>query len=135
MTRAFHQLSKKISQFNRHPDTEFVGVGTLLASAAVGVVAFFQLNASAVTSIVSVVVAYVVLFACYASRYTAWVPMTLGGLTMTAIPTAAGLGLGSHLLGTTGEWVGAGVGLLIGIAISARSYWAMLRPSWRSEVT
>ncbi|MBX7113451.1 MAG: hypothetical protein K1X64_03875 [Myxococcaceae bacterium] len=135
MIRVFHQLSKKISQFNRHPDTEFVGVGTLLASAAVGVVAFFQFNASAVASIVTIVVAYIVLFACYASRYTAWLPMMLGSFTMTAIPTAAGLGLGSHLLGTVGEWVGAGLGLLIGIAISVRSYWAMFRPRWRSEVT
>jgi hypothetical protein len=135
MMRIFHKLSVKISQFNRVPDSEFVGVGTLLTSGAAGVVAFFQFDASLLASLAVVPVAYTVLFACFASRYTQWLPIGLGTITMTAIPTAACFGIGSHLLGTSGHWVGTVVGLAIGLAISARAYWSLLRLDWRSSET
>jgi hypothetical protein len=99
---------------------ELVMTANGVAALAVAVIVWFQFGLAVPGLAVTVVGAFLVLFACLLFRHTVWIAAGLGGL---ALATSGALVLGSLMDGLPhGRLLGSGLGVAGGLAVAFSTY-------------
>ena len=112
-------------------DAELVGGANAMAAVALGALVWWRWELSLGWTVGCMAASFVLLTALLLFRCTHWIPMVVGGVTLSTCPALLLAAGGYAYASTAGAWVGAGVGLALGLGLSFFSYRALVKETRR----